>query len=105
MGASENLVVHTALTDAENRHDFSHHGDYLHDDIEFHLLGGEVFVGLDAYVANVQAGYEALQGFSVVLDDQFATDDRVVCRWRPRPGTPGILPGSRLQVSRSRSQA
>ena len=84
MGASENLAVHTAWTDAENRHDFSHHGDYLHDDIEFHLLGGEVLVGLDTYVTNVQGGYEALKGFSVVLDDQFATDDRVVCRWRAR---------------------
>ena len=93
MGASENLAVHTALTDAENRHDFSHHGDYLHDDIEFHLLGGEVFVGLDAYVTNVQAGYEALEGFSVVLDDQFATDDRVVCRWRAHATHTGEFAG------------
>ena len=84
MGASENLAVHTALTDAENRHDFSHHGDFLLEDIVFHLAGGEVLVGLNTYIANVQAGYEALDGFSVVLDDQFATDDRVVCRWRAR---------------------
>ena len=82
MGASENLAVHTALTDAENRHDLSHHGDYLHDDIEMHIIGGEVQVGIDAYVAMVQSLYAALDGFSVVLDDQFATDDRVVCRWR-----------------------
>jgi predicted ester cyclase len=84
MGASENLAVHTALFEAENRQDLSHHGDYLHDDIEFHLVGEEVLVGLDAYVANIQAGHAALGGFSVILDDQFATDDRVVCRWRAR---------------------
>jgi predicted ester cyclase len=89
MGASENLAVHTALTEAENRHDFSYHGDYLHDDIEFHLLGGEVLVGLDTYVTDLQAGYEALEGFSVVLDDQFATGDRVVCRWRARAAHTG----------------
>jgi steroid delta-isomerase-like uncharacterized protein len=93
MGASENLAVHTALTDAENRHDFSHHGDYLHDDIEFHQVGGEVLVGLDAYVTTLQAGYEALEGFSVVLDDQFATDDRVVCRWRARATHTGEFAG------------
>jgi steroid delta-isomerase-like uncharacterized protein len=84
MGARENLAVHTALTDAENRHDVSHHGDFLHDGIEFHLVGGQVLVGLDAYVATVQAGYASLAGFTTVLDDQFATDDRVVCRWRSR---------------------
>jgi predicted ester cyclase len=84
MGANENLAVHTALTEAENRHDLSHHGDYLHGDIELHLVGGEVLVGLDAYVGMVQSLYVALDGFSVVLDDQFATDDRVVCRWRAR---------------------
>ena len=84
MSARENLAVHTALTEAENRHDLSHHRDFLHDHIEFHLVGGEVLVGLDAYVASVQAGQAVLEGFSVVLEDQFATNDRVVCRWRAR---------------------
>jgi steroid delta-isomerase-like uncharacterized protein len=82
MGVSENLAVHTALFNAENRQDLSHHGDYLHDDIEFHQAGAEVLVGIDAYVAHVKAAHTALGGFSVVLDDQFATEDRVVCRWR-----------------------
>jgi steroid delta-isomerase-like uncharacterized protein len=93
VAASENLAVHTALSEAENRNDFSHHGDYLHDDIEFHLVGGEVLVGLDAYVGNVQARYSAREGFSVVLDDQFATDDRVVCRWRVRATHTGDFAG------------
>jgi steroid delta-isomerase-like uncharacterized protein len=84
MGASENLAVHTALFNAENRQDLSHHGDYLHDDIEFHQAGAAVLVGIDAYVAHIEAGHAGLGGFSVVLDDQFATEDRVVCRWRAR---------------------
>ena len=40
MSARENLAVHTALTEAENRHDLSHHRDFLHDDIELHQVGG-----------------------------------------------------------------
>jgi len=56
----------------------------LHDDIEMNIIGGEVQVGIDAYVVMVQSLHAALDGFSVVLDDQFATDDRVVCRWRAR---------------------
>jgi steroid delta-isomerase-like uncharacterized protein len=84
MGARENLAVHTAWTEAEDRHDLTHHGDYMHDDIEFHAPGVEPTVGIDAYVAMMQAMYDALEDFSVVLDDQFATDDRVVCRYRTR---------------------
>jgi steroid delta-isomerase-like uncharacterized protein len=78
------VAVHTAWTEAENRHDLTHHGDYLHDDIRFHQPGSEPLVGLDAYVTMMQALYAGLEGFSVSLDDQFATDDRVVCRWRAR---------------------
>jgi steroid delta-isomerase-like uncharacterized protein len=83
-GAGENVAVRTAWTEAENRHDLTHHGDYLHDDIQFHQPGSEPLVGLDAYVTMMQALYARLEGFSVILDDQFATDDRVVCRWRAR---------------------
>ena len=93
MGASQNLAVHTTLTEAENHHDLSHHGDYLHEDIEFHLVGGEVLVGLDAYAGMVQSLYAALDGFAVILDDQFATDDRVVCRWRARATHTGDFAG------------
>jgi steroid delta-isomerase-like uncharacterized protein len=32
----------------------------------------------------MQALYAGLEGFSVILEDQFATDDRVVCRWCAR---------------------
>jgi len=82
MGAKENLVVHTTWTEAENRHDLTHHRDFLHEDIVFHAPGSEPVVGVGAYVAMLQAMYEGLDDFSVVLDDQFATDDRVVCRYR-----------------------
>jgi steroid delta-isomerase-like uncharacterized protein len=84
MGAQENLAVHTAWATAEDRHDLTHHGDFLHDDIVFYLPGSEPVIGIDAYVAMMEALYASLEDFSVVLDDQFATDDRVVCRYRTR---------------------
>lgn len=84
MGASENLAVHTAWTEAENCHDLTHHGEFLHHDIEFHQPGGQQIAGLDAYVAMVEGLYAGLEGFAVTLDDQFATDDRVVARWLAR---------------------
>ena len=82
MGAAENLAVHTRWTDAEEHHDLSHHRDFLHDDIEVHVPGAEPIVGLDGYRAMMDANYAGLVGFHVTLDDQFSTDDRVVCRWR-----------------------
>ncbi len=81
MGADENIAVHTAWTDAENRHDLSHHQDFLHEDIELFQAGREPIVGLAAFIANLEAVFAGLDGFRVTLDDQFATDDRVVCRW------------------------
>jgi steroid delta-isomerase-like uncharacterized protein len=80
MGASENLAIHTAWTEAENRHDLTHHHDFMHSDIEFNQAGSEPIVGIDDYVAMMEATYAGLAGFSVNVDDQFATDDRVVCR-------------------------
>jgi steroid delta-isomerase-like uncharacterized protein len=93
VGAIENLAVFTAWTDAENRHDLSHHGDYLHDYIEVHQPGSQLVVGIDAYVANLRALYEALDGFSFVFDDKFATDDRVVARYRFRGTHTGDFAG------------
>jgi steroid delta-isomerase-like uncharacterized protein len=84
MGAKENLAVHTAWTEAEDRHDLTHHGDFLHDDVVLHVPGSEPLIGIDAYLAMMQALYGGLDGLSFVLDDQFATDDRVVCRSRMR---------------------
>jgi steroid delta-isomerase-like uncharacterized protein len=81
MGANENLAVHSAWAGAENRHDLSRHHDFIHDDIEVHLVGREPIVGFDAYMAMMEENYSALEGFHTTLDDQFATDDRVVCRW------------------------
>ena len=75
MGAKENLVLHTAWTEAEQRHDLTHHGDFMHRDIEFHPPGGEPVLGLEAYITMMEATYAGLDGFSVVLDDQFATDE------------------------------
>jgi len=80
MGAAENIAVHTSWTEAEDHHDLSHHHEFIHDDIEVHVPGSEPIVGLDGYLAMMEANYAGLTDFRVVLDDQFATDDRVVCR-------------------------
>jgi steroid delta-isomerase-like uncharacterized protein len=82
MGASENLALHRRWTDAEDRHDISHLEEYLEEDIVVHLPGGERVAGLVAYIEMLKAQYAGLEGYRVVLDDAFATDDRVVCRWR-----------------------
>jgi steroid delta-isomerase-like uncharacterized protein len=81
MGAERNLALHTEWAHAENRHDLSRHREFLHDDIVVHQAGLEPVVGFDAYMAMMDDVYAALDGFSTTLEDQFATDDRVVCRW------------------------
>jgi steroid delta-isomerase-like uncharacterized protein len=93
MGAEENLAVHTAWAEAENRHDLSHHHEFLHDDIVVHLSGREPFVGFAAYLAMMDENYSSLDGFETTLEDQFATDDRVVCRWRSTGAHSGELNG------------
>jgi steroid delta-isomerase-like uncharacterized protein len=82
MGASENLAVHTRWTDAEERQDLSHHREFLHEEIELRMPGADPIVGVDAYCAHLEATYRGLPDFHVIADDRFATDDRVVCRWR-----------------------
>ncbi len=82
MSAAENLAVHTRMAAAENAQDLSHHEGFLHDDIEVYQPGAEPVIGIDAYRAMMEAAYAGLPDFHVVLDDQFATDDRVVCTWR-----------------------
>ena len=93
MGADQNLVVHTAWAEAENRHDLSRHHDFLHDDIEVRLSGREPIIGFDAYMKMMKENYAALDGFETVLEDQFATDDRVVCRWLSKGVHSGELNG------------
>jgi steroid delta-isomerase-like uncharacterized protein len=82
MGAAENLALHRRWAGAEDRHDISHHDEFLHPDIVVHLPGGAQVVGLAAYRDMMEAQYAGLDSYRVVLDDSFATDDRVVCRWR-----------------------
>jgi steroid delta-isomerase-like uncharacterized protein len=82
MGATENLTVHQRWTDAEDRHDLGRHEDYLHEDIEVRIAGRDPVIGFDAYLALLAATYVALDGYRVTVEDRFATDDRVACRWR-----------------------
>jgi len=70
------------MTEAENRHDLSRHEDYLHEDIVVYALGADPLPGIAAYRASMEAQYAAIQDWQVVLDDQFATEDRVACRWQ-----------------------
>jgi steroid delta-isomerase-like uncharacterized protein len=93
MSAKENLAVHAAWTAAEDEHDLSRHEEFLHPDIELHLPGGEVVNGLAAYRAVTDAVLSAMPDCRVILDDVFATDDRVVCRWRLRGTHAGELYG------------
>jgi steroid delta-isomerase-like uncharacterized protein len=88
MGVRENLDVHTRWWQAQGRrHDLSNHEEYVHPDIEIHHVGGPTVVGIDAMRKNAEAAFDAMPDYEAVLDDQFATEDRVVCRWRVR-GTP-----------------
>jgi steroid delta-isomerase-like uncharacterized protein len=82
MGANENLALHRVWADAENDHDISHHEDFLHPDIEVNLPGGERVLGVDGYRAMMASMYAGLPDFHTDIDDRFATEDRVVCRWR-----------------------
>jgi steroid delta-isomerase-like uncharacterized protein len=82
MGAAENLATHAAWTAAEDRQDLMRHHEFVHDDIVVNQAGAEPAVGLDGYITMMKASYAGLPNFRVVLEDEFATDDRVVCRWR-----------------------
>ena len=93
MGAAENLETHTRCTEAENRHDMSQHAEFFHDDITVVVAGGDSTVGVDAYRASLESLFLGMSDFKVVLEDQFATADRVVCRWRATATHDGELFG------------
>ena len=87
MGAAENLATHLRWAEADDRGDLSQHHEFIHEDIVVDHLDGETIVGRDALIANMQASLDAMPDYSNVIEDRFATDDRVVCRWRVQ-GTP-----------------
>jgi steroid delta-isomerase-like uncharacterized protein len=88
MGVRENLEVHTRWAQAQGvRHDLSQHEEFVHPDIEIYHAGGPTVVGINAMRENAEANYRAMPDYHMVMDDQFATEDRVVCRWRVS-GTP-----------------
>lgn len=104
MGAAENIATHIRWAEADDRHDLSHHHEFVHEDIEVHHLDGATIVGRDALITNMHDSIVAMPDYHVSVDDRFATDDRVLGRWRVR-GTPGAgaapsgSGGSPLQVS------
>ena len=93
MGAAENVATHRAWTAAEDRQDLTRHHDFVHDDVVVNQAGAEPVVGFDGYITMMEATYAALPDFHVLLEDQFATDDRVVCRWRLSGTHKGELAG------------
>jgi steroid delta-isomerase-like uncharacterized protein len=105
MGAAENLAVHTAWTAAEEHRDLTRHHEFVHDDIVVNQAGAEPVVGLDGYITMMEASHAAtLAAFHVVLEDQFATHDRVVCRWRMSGTHQGDLygiPATGKQIERT----
>ena len=84
MGANENVEAHRVWSDIENQYDFARLGEFLHPDIELHLPGGEVVSGIDAYRTMLESRNASFPDFHTENDDCFATNDRVVCRWRAR---------------------
>src|SRR5438874_2052260 len=88
MGVRENLEIHSRWAEAQaNRHDLSQHEEFVHPDIEIYHADGKTVVGLDAMRKSMEANYAAMPDYHMVMEDQFATEDRVVCRWRVK-GTP-----------------
>jgi predicted ester cyclase len=82
LGAAENLATHARWAEADDRHDLSHHHEFIHPDIEVHHLDGETVVGLEALIKNMEDSIAAMPDYHVEIDDRFATENRVLCRWR-----------------------
>ena len=59
----------------------------MHEDIQVHLQDGNVQYGIEEVRRGMASNIEAMPDYNVRLDDQVATEDRVICRWRVR-GTP-----------------
>jgi predicted ester cyclase len=88
MGASENLEIHARWAEAQaNQHDLSQHEQFVHPDIVIEHADGKTVVGLAAMRENMEANYAAMPDWHMTPLDRFATDDRVVLRWRVM-GTP-----------------
>jgi hypothetical protein len=57
MSAAENLATHTAWSDAEDRRDLTRHHEFVHDDIVVNQAGAEPVIGLNGYLAMMEATY------------------------------------------------
>ena len=86
MGAAENLATHIRWAEAENSQDVTveRWREFVHDDIEVIHMTGDTIRGIDTMVKNLQDSIEGMPDWQNTIDDRFATDDRVVCRWRIR---------------------
>jgi predicted ester cyclase len=96
MGAAENLEIHTRWSEDNDRHDLSNYREYMHDDIEVFHLDGTTVKGLDAVAKNMADSIAAVPERRVIVEDRWATGDRVVCRWRvtgtPKGAHEGVSP-------------
>jgi predicted ester cyclase len=96
MGAAENLATHIRWAEAENSQDVTvdRWREFVHDDIEIIHMTGDTISGIEAMVENLVDSIETMPDWKNTIDDRFATDDRVVCRWRIR----GVPTGSESPV-------
>jgi hypothetical protein len=98
VGAAENLAIHIRWSEDNDRHDLSNYHEYMHDDIEVYHLDGSTVSGIEAVAKNMADSIAKMPERRVVVDERFATDDRVVCRWRVS-GTPKASPGDQAEES------
>lgn len=84
MGAKENLEMHVRWAEAENSHyvTVERWREFVHDDIVITHLDGTVVDGIEAMVRNMNDSINSMDNWRNVIEDRFATDDRIVCRWR-----------------------
>lgn len=82
MSAERNIAQHIRWSVDNDRHDLSNYREYMHADVEIYHLDGETVRGVDAVTKNMAASIRAMPDRRVVVEDRFATEDRVVCRWR-----------------------
>jgi predicted ester cyclase len=96
MSVEENRRNHRAWMEANDRHDLSEYERFMHEDIEIQQPDGFV-KGIDAVRRGMEDNLRAMPDYHVQLDDQVATEDRVICRWRVS-GTP-VATGVPIEVT------
>jgi uncharacterized protein (TIGR03086 family) len=83
--------------EANARHDLSGYDEFMADDIVVTYQDGRSQVGREAVRRGMRANIEAMPDYAVEVEDQVATNDRVICRWRVS-GTP-VSKGTPVEIT------